>query len=95
MRGREVALGAALALAACQSKPPVYTVDKSSSDWVVVFQIQGVVRAHQTCGATSGWITEEVRPGKPLHVKPGQWLEWIQWRGLTATVVPMLDLNHC
>jgi hypothetical protein len=36
---------------ASNAEMPRYSVDKSSSDWVATFTVDGVIRAHLTCDA--------------------------------------------
>jgi hypothetical protein len=82
-----------LGLGACGGPLPAYTVDRSSPDWVVTFSGGGVVRAHLKCDSgEASFITEWVGPAKAIHIKPGQWLEWV---GPGGKVISPPDLRNC
>ena len=93
MRARLAGVALALGLSACGGPPPAYTVDRSAPDWVVTFSGGGVVRAHLKCDSgKQSFITEPISPGWPVHIKPGQWLEWV---GPGGKVVALTDLRNC
>ena len=93
------AMALAVGLAGCAPavlKAPGYTVDKSDPDWLVVFRTAGVVRVHLKCDSgPHAYVSTEVRPGRPFHVKPGQWLEWVAPKFMSAVIVPLPNLRNC
>jgi hypothetical protein len=77
-------------------KAPRYRVDKTSPDWVAVFNSNGVIRIHLRCDAGGpAYIGAEVRRGRPIHIRPGQWVEWVDTKFMTAVAAPIAGLRHC
>jgi hypothetical protein len=76
--------------------PPAYSVDKSGPDWVATFNEGGTVRVHLKCDSgEQSFISAAVHAGSPVHIKPGQWLEWVAAKFLSVTVTPLPDLRNC
>lgn len=76
--------------------PPSYSVDKSGPDWVATFSSGGTVRVHLRCDSgEQSFISTAVHAGRPVHIKPGQWLEWVVPKFMSGTVSPLPDLRNC
>lgn len=89
-------------LAACRpatTEPvPTYSLDRSGAEWVVVFATPGVVRMHLACQDEPGHITAlsaAVGPNRPIHIKPGQWVEWTYRQGDETRSSRLAELDHC
>ena len=94
-----IVAAATSALLACTPavlRAPSYHVDKSSPDWIVVFHTNGVIRLHLRCDSgEESYISTEVHRGRPFHIKPGQWVEWVATKFMTAVVAPIPNLRNC
>jgi hypothetical protein len=77
-------------------KAPRYRVDKTSPDWVAVFSTSGVIRVHLRCDSgEQAYLSTEVHRGRPIHIKPGQWVEWVDTKFMSAVAAPIAGLRHC
>ena len=76
--------------------PPIYSVDKSGPDWVANFNEGGTVRVHLKCDSgEQSFISAAVHAGRPVHIKPGQWLEWVSPKFMSGMVTPLPGLRNC
>jgi hypothetical protein len=61
-----------------------------------VFSTSGVIRVHLRCDSgEQAYISAEVHRGRPIHIKPGRWVEWVDTKFMSAVAAPIAGLRHC